>query len=82
MARHLGDCWTIKKALGVGGYCCSSCHQDDEEGYYSLMERWAGEGLDCDYVTLCCGMTDAFDEFKGDPWPLLRAADGGGNFSD
>jgi len=44
--------------------CCSSCHEDDEYGYFSLGGVDTGD--DIIEVTCCCGNADAPDaEDKG-----------------
>jgi pyruvate-formate lyase-activating enzyme len=78
MGRYLGSCFQWATVLGIEKtYCCSSCHWDDDEGYASMPERYADDGADSDWVSVCCSGGEAFDEHP-DPWPLLRAAKGEG----
>ena len=37
MAKHYVDCWELRRVRPEGvPDCCSSCHEDDEDGYSDL----------------------------------------------
>lgn len=50
-AKYLGDCRLIP-----GWHCCSSCHEDADEGYFELIDCYSP----CErfYILACCGAGD------------------------
>lgn len=61
-------CHDIELATGIDFMCCSSCHEDYEEGYYYLMEYESECGK---YVLhCCCGCARMLEEHFNSIVPL------------
>jgi hypothetical protein len=50
--------------VGLDFECCSSCHEDFEEGYNELCEYYSPNDEHC--IMTCCGGAIAIDELFGD----------------
>lgn len=63
-------CRDVRKAIGYGGPCCPSCHDDDDADLAPLAESED----DGDLATFCCELLLAFpdDTYL---WSKLRKAE-------
>ena len=60
----------ISLVMGLGDdyHCCTSCHEDEDMGYYNILEQYDGD----DFVSYCCGLAGVI-ESENIPWDKLRA---------
>jgi hypothetical protein len=47
------------KKNGINTFCCSSCHEDEENGYDYLIEMYFTKNR---MATVCCAVSTAFDK--------------------
>lgn len=57
----------------TGGFCCDSCHGDEEYGY-PMIERWpeanSRRHKSRVYANVCCGKNDFLPDTRGE-WAAL-----------
>lgn len=56
--KYLGDCQNLREEFELGFNCCYSCHEDNEDWGFDLLEI----NTDIGYYQVCCAGTHAWDK--------------------